>query len=284
MPLRLILAIAAIVVLVSSVFFVDQREKVLLLQVGKIKQANVEPGWQWKIPFLEEVKRFDGRILTFDAKPSRYLTGEKKNVIVDSFVLWRISDVATYYTSMSGDEERAKLRLSQIVKDGLRAEFGQRTIQQVVSDDRRAMVAGIIINANEDLNKFGIEVLDVRIKRIDLPTKVSDSVYRRMESERERVAKELRSQGAEAAEKIRSDADRQRTVILAAANQKSEEIRGSGEAQATKVYAEAYGKNEDFYALYRRLTAYQKVFSGNDTLVLDPSGDFFKKFADPTAN
>jgi len=279
MNIIIFLCFLALITAMTSVFFVDQRERVLLLRLGQIERSDFQPGIHFKIPFVNEVRRFDGRVLSFDATPSRYLTGEKKNVIVDSFILWRIADVAAYYTSMGGIEDRAQLRLSQIIKDGLRGEFGKRTIQQLVSGDRTTMVNLIMSDANKTATKFGIEIVNVRIKRIDLPTEVSTSVYTRMEAERERVAKELRSQGAEEAEKIRSDADRQRTVILADAKRTAEELRGTGDAKATDTYAKAYGQNSDFYSFYRRLTAYQNVFSSDDVLVIEPKGEFFKNFS-----
>jgi membrane protease subunit HflC len=282
MPLILFLAALLFVTAVSSIFFVDEREKVILLRLGQIERSDFEPGLHFKIPFVNDVRRFEGREMALDAQPARYLTDEKKNVIVDSFVMWRISDVATYFTSMGGDEERAAQRLSQIIKDGLRAEFGRRSIQQVVSGDRVKMVEDILNDANRVAKGFGIAISNIRIKRIDLPSEVSSSVYTRMEAERERVAKELRSQGAEEGEKIRSDADRQRTVILADARRQAEQIRGEGDARATEVYADAYGKNEEFYSLYRRLTAYQNIFRGDDMLVIEPTGDFFERFNDST--
>ncbi|MEX1199973.1 MAG: protease modulator HflC [Methylophaga sp.] len=264
----------------ASVFFVDERERVILLKLGQIERADYESGLHFKIPFVNQVRRFDGRILSLDASPARYLTGEKKNVIVDSFILWRISDVAQYFRAMGGDEESAKLRLSQIIKDGLRAEFGRRSIQEVVSGDRDDMVAGLMAEANKTAEGFGIKIVNVRIKRIDLPQEVSASVFARMQAERERVAKDLRSRGAEEAEKIRSDADRQRTVILAEARRQAESLRGDGDATATEIYADAYGQNEDFYSLYRRLNAYQNIFQGDDLLVIEPKGDFFNRFGD----
>jgi membrane protease subunit HflC len=273
------LCLLTLITAMTSVFFVDQRQLVLLLRLGQIERSDFQPGIHFKIPFLNEVRRFDGRVLSFDATPSRYLTGEKKNVIVDSFILWRITDVSAYFTSMGGIEDRAQLRLSQIVKDGLRGEFGKRTIQQLVSGDRSTMVDLIISDANKTATKFGIEIVNVRIKRIDLPSEVSTSVYTRMEAERERVAKTLRSQGAEEAEKIRSDADRQRTIILADAKRTAEELRGMGDAKATDTYAKAYGQNSDFYSFYRRLTAYENVFTGDDMLVIEPKGEFFKNFS-----
>jgi membrane protease subunit HflC len=282
MTLILVLVILGLVTLSSSLFVVDERQKAVLLRLGQIEKADFEPGIHFKTPFVTNVRKFEAREMALDAQPARYLTGEKKNVIVDSFIVWRIDDVATYYTSMGGDEQRAALRLSQIIKDGLRAEFGRRTIQEVVSGDRVTMVKDILKEANRIAAGFGIAISNVRIKRIDLPSEVSTSVYTRMEAERERVAKELRSKGAEEAEKIRSDADRQRAVILAEARREAEEIRGQGDATATEVYADAFGQNEDFYSLYRRLTAYQNIFQGDDMLVIEPTGDFFERFNDST--
>lgn len=282
MTLILVLVALVLITLSSSLFVVDQRQKAIMLRLGQIERSDFEPGLHFKIPFVNEVRKFEAREMALDAQPARYLTGEKKNVIVDSFIIWRIEDVATYYTSMGGDEARAALRLSQIIKDGLRAEFGRRTIQEVVSGDRVKMVEDILKDANRVASNFGIAISNIRIKRIDLPSEVSTSVYTRMEAERERVAKELRSQGAEEAEKIRSDAERQRAVILAEANKKAEEIRGEGDARATEIYAEAFGQNEEFYSLYRRLGAYKNIFQGDDMLVIEPTGDFFERFNDST--
>lgn len=273
-------AVLILITLSSSIFFVDERQRALLLRLGQIERADYEAGIHFKIPFVNEVRRFDGRILSLDLTPARYLTGEQKNVIVDSFILWRISDVSSYFTSMGGDEENARLRLSQIIKDGLRAEFGRRSIQEVVSGDRNELVSGILTDANETAAGYGVEIVNVRIKRIDLPSEVSSSVYSRMQAERERVAKDLRSRGAEVAEKIRSDADRQRTVILAEARRQAEILRGEGDATASEVYADAYSQNEDFYGLYRRLNAYQNIFQGDDMLVIEPKGEFFNRFGD----
>ena len=275
------LGLLAFILISSSVFFVDQRERVLLLRLGKIERSDYMAGIHFKVPFVNEIRRFDGRILTLDETPTRFLTGEKKNVQVDSFILWHISDPSKYFTSVAGNEERAKQRLSQIVKDGLRAEFGKRSIQELVSGDRISMIDTILINANKTAAEFGIEIVNVRIKRIDLPFEVSSSVYTRMEAERERVAKELRSQGAEDAEKIRSDADRQRTILLAEARKTAEQLRGNGDAEASNTYAKAYSQNSDFYSFYRRLTAYQNVFKGNDMLVIEPKGEFFNLFSTP---
>lgn len=276
------LAIAAFIIVSSSIFFVEEREKAILLRLGQIERADYEPGIHFKIPFVNNVKFFDGRILTLDATPARYLTGEKKNVSVDSFVLWRIADVATYFESMGGNEARAQSRIAQIVKDGLRGEFGKRTIKQLVSGDRVSLVSEMMLSANATAKDFGIEIVNVRIKRIDLPSEVSSSVYTRMEAERERVASELRSQGAEESEKIRSDADRQRTIILADSRREAEILRGEGDATSTEVYAKAYEQNAEFYSLYRRLNAYKNVFNGNDMLVIEPKGEFFNQFDSPT--
>ena len=276
------LAIAAFIIVSSSIFFVEEREKAILLRLGQIERADYQPGIHFKIPFVNNVKFFDGRILTLDATPARYLTGEKKNVSVDSFVLWRIDDVATYFESMGGNEARAQSRIAQIVKDGLRGEFGKRTIKQLVSGDRVSLVSEMMLSANAIAKDFGIEIVNVRIKRIDLPSEVSSSVYTRMEAERERVASELRSQGAEESEQIRSDADRQRTIILADSRRGAEILRGEGDATSTEVYAKAYEQNAEFYSLYRRLNAYKNVFNGNDMLVIEPKGEFFTQFDSTT--
>jgi len=276
------MALAAFIIVSSAIFFVEEREKVILLRLGQIERADYEPGIHFKVPFVNNVKRFDSRILTLDATPARYLTGEKKNVSVDSFILLRIDNEAVYYRSMGGDEARAQSRISQIIKDGLRGEFGKRTIQEVVSGDRTSMVSQMMSDANKVATKFGIEIVSVRIKRIDLPSEVSSSVYTRMEAERERVAKELRSQGAEEAEKIRSDADRRRTILLADANREAEVLRGNGDASSTNIYAKAYQQNSKFYSLYRRLTAYENIFDSDDMLVIEPKGEFFNHFKKST--
>lgn len=264
-----------------SLFTVQQWQRALVLQFGEVQREITTPGLYMKIPFINTVYYFDGRILSLDAEPERYLTSEKKNVIVDSFVKWRIADVKRYYTAVGGDETAANVRLLQIIKDGLRGEFGKRTIQDVVSGERTQIMAVLSTEASKVAQGFGIEVVDMRIKRIDLPREVSSSVYRRMEAERERVAKELRSRGAEAAERIRADADRQREVILAEAFRDAELVRGEGDAVATDIYARAYGRNQDFFNFYRTLSAYRTTFkNGNDILVLSPNTPFFRFFQD----
>jgi membrane protease subunit HflC len=264
-----------------SFFVVDQRELAIKFRLGEFDRADYTPGIYFKIPFINNVRKFDGRILTLDAQPERYLTFEKKNVIVDSFIKWRIADVSNYYKTMGGDERRAEQRLAQVIKNGLRDEFGKRTIQEAISGERAEIMKVITAQIEEQAKQFGIEVVDVRIKRIELPPEVSGSVYQRMEAERSRVAKELRSQGAEAAERIRADADRQRTVILAEAYRDAERLRGEGDAKASDIYAKAYSKDPKFYEFYRSLSAYKNVFSNQgDVLVLDPNSEFFKYFKD----
>ncbi|RKZ81912.1 MAG: protease modulator HflC, partial [Gammaproteobacteria bacterium] len=251
------LVLLAVIVISSSVFFVDQRERVLLLRLGQIEDANYKAGIHFKIPFVDEVRRFDGRILTLDARAESYLTGEKKNLLVDSFILWRVADVSVYYTAMGGDINRASSRLFHIVDNGLRDAFATRSVKDVVAGDREQMVSVILDETNESAKEFGIEVVNIRIKRIDFPSDINTRVFERMESERQREAKELRAQGAEAAEKITSGADKQRVIILAESQQKAEEIRGNGDAEATDIYAKAYSQDSEFYAFYRRLLAYK---------------------------
>ncbi len=270
------------IVLSASIFTVHEREKVIVLRLGTISGSNFEPGLHFKIPFVESVEKFDGRVITLDAQPERYLTAEKKNVIVDAFVKWRITDEKAYFVSMGGNQLRANERLSEIVKQELRDQFGRRTIRDVVSGEREAVMDILTVNTNRAISDFGIAVVDLRIKRIDLPEEVSSSVYRRMEAERARVAKDLRSKGAEAAEKIRADADRQRTVLLAEAYGDAERVRGEGDARAADIYAKAYTQDAEFYAFYRSLLAYKASFNkGGNMMVLEPNTDFFKYFKDP---
>jgi membrane protease subunit HflC len=278
--LYIFLTVLIVILLNMSIFFVDQRERVLLLQFGKIERADYEPGLHFKLPFFENIKRFDGRVLTLDVRPEQYITGGKEKLLVDSFILWKIDDVATYFTAMGGDKTRAGSRIFNIVNNALRDEFANRSVQEVVAGDRTAMVADILAKTNKVVESFGIQLVNIRIKRIDFPSEINERVFARMKSESERIAKETRAQGAEKAEEIRSDADRQRTVILAEANRESEVLRGNGDAEATDTYAKAYGQNKEFYSLYRRLTAYQKVFTADDMLVIEPKGEFFSNFSD----
>lgn len=275
--LGLIGGLVGVVVLSMSTFTVDQREKAIMFQLGEIVNDEFEPGLHFMIPLMNSVRKFDGRIQAADAPPERFLTSEKKNVVVDSFVKWQIKDVSRFYTATGGNVERTNLRLFQIVKDGLRDEFAKRTIQDIIAGERKNIVQTLTVRANKQAEELGIHVVQVRIKRIDLPAEVSASVFQRMEAERQRVAKELRSQGAEAAERIRADADRQRTVILADAFRDAERLRGEGDAKASAIYGQAYGKNPEFYSFYRSMDAYTKSFSSkDDVLVLDPNSAFFR--------
>ena len=266
----------------ASLFTVNETQRAILLKLGKIERTDFEPGLYFKIPFINNVRKFDSRVLTMDAAPETFLTVEKKNVVVDAFVKWRIDDVAKYFTVLGGDERRANVRISQIIKDGLREEFARRTIQEVISGERSAIMEIATVTAGKKSQEFGVEVIDVRIKRIDLKGEISDSVYDRMEAERTRVANDFRSKGAEQAERIRADADRQRTVILAEAYRDAEQLRGKGDAQASEIYAKAYQKDAEFYSFYRSLLAYKESFSDKkDIMVIQPDADFFRYFGDP---
>ena len=278
--LILILVAVAILVGMSMIFIVDERQLAIKFKFGEIVEANYEPGLHFKAPWpINNVRKFDKRILTLDTRPERFLTGEKKNVSVDFFVKWRIRDPALYYTSFMGDERQAGLRLLQIVNNGLQLEFDQRTIKQVVSDDRSVMMDNLTVAANREVEPFGIEIVDARIKQIELPEEVRSSVYARMRAERERIAKEFRAQGQEAAKEIEAVADRERTVLLAEARRDAEITRGEGDARATEIYAEAFGKDEEFYAFYRSMNAYREALANQgDMLVLEPDTDFFKYF------
>jgi modulator of FtsH protease HflC len=278
-----ILLVGALVLLIGSalaLFVVDQRQNAIVFRLGEVVDIKKAPGLYFKIPLLDNVRYFDVRILTIDsAEPERFLTSEKKNVLVDLFVKWRITDVRQYFISVQGNESFAQTRLLQTINDGLRAEFGNRTVHDVVSGERDKIMNLMREKANEDAQKIGVEVLDVRLKRVDLPQEVSVDVYRRMEAERKRVANELRSTGAAESEKIRADADRQREVIVAQAYREAQRIKGEGDAKATAIHARAYEQNPEFYAFYRSLEAYKSSFRGrNDVLVLDPTSDFFKYF------
>jgi membrane protease subunit HflC len=278
--LFILVALAVVVIGISaSAFTVKEWERAILFQFGEVVRTDFTPGLHFKIPVFNTVKKFDGRIMTLDAEPERYLTAEKKNLIVDAFVKWRIDDIKQYYTSMGGDVDRTNVRLSQIIKDSLRAEFGKRTIQEVVSGERKEVMEVLAVNTDAQAKNFGIRIIDVRVKRIDLPEDISTSVYGRMEAERARVAKDLRSRGAEAAERIRADADRQRTVTVAEAYREAEEIRGEGDAKAADIYAAAFKKDPEFFAFYRSVNAYKESFRDRgDVLLLSPDNDFFRYF------
>jgi modulator of FtsH protease HflC len=263
----------------NSLFVVKESETGVVFRLGEIVKSDLQAGLHLKTPFINNVRMFDQRIQTLDATPERYLTGELKNLEVDSYVKWRVSNAERFYTSMGGDYNLANQRLSQIIKDGLRSQFGSRTVEDVISGDRVQIAEIITREAGREAQQFGIQIVDVRLKRIDLPRDISESVYRRMEAERQRVAADLRSLGAEAAERIRADADRQRTVIIANAFREAEETRGQGDAQAANVFATAYGADKEFFSFYQSLNAYQQSFSSkSDMIILDPNTDFFKHF------
>jgi membrane protease subunit HflC len=274
--------VVALLLVSFSAFTVDQREHALVFRLGKIVAVKKEPGLYFKVPLVDNVRYFDNRILTLDsADTDRFITSEKKNVLVDSFVKWRIIDPEKYYVSVRGDELQAERRLAQTVNDGLRAEFGKRTINDVVSGERSKIMDILRERADRDSRQIGIQVLDVRLRRVDLPQEVSESVYQRMEAERKRVANELRSEGAGAAEKIRADADKQREIIIAEAFMEAQRVKGAGDATASEIYAKAYSKNPEFYAFYRSLEAYRNSFSEkSDVLVLEPNSEFFKYMRD----
>ena len=272
------LSLIAVIIISQSIYVVSEIERAVKLRFGEIVEFDVQPGLHFKWPIVNSVKYFDGRILTLDAVPQRYLTSEKKALMVDSFIKWRIKDVAKYFTTTGGDEERAKRLLSQRVDTGLRNEFGVRTVKEVVSGERDQLMNSLATSLDKIAQQeLGVEVIDLRVKKIDLPSEVSDSVYNRMRTERERLARELRAQGNEVAEKIRATADKDKTIILADAYREAEETRGSGDAKATATYAEAYTKDPEFYDFTRSLKAYQATFqSKGDILLIDPDSDFFK--------
>ncbi len=285
LSLFLIGLLVVLVVLSASMFTVDQRQNALVFQLGEVVSVKTKPGLYFKLPLVQNVRYFDTRILTLDSSdPERFITSEKKNVLVDSFIKWRVIDARQFYVSVGGDETRAQIRLNQTVNDGLRAEFGKRTINEVVSGRREEIMNIIRTKADSDARKIGVQVVDVRIKRVDLPESVSENVYRRMEAERKQVANELRSTGAAEAEKIKADADKQKDVIVAEAYRDAQGVKGEGDARASTLYAAAYGKNAEFYAFYRSMQAYRESFKNkSDVMVLDPSADFFKYLKNPRA-
>jgi len=271
-------AAALVVVLALSLFTVDQRQFAVVQQLGEVKSVITEPGLNFKWPLIQNVRFFDRRILTLDTpEPERFITSEKKNVLVDSYVKWRIVDPKLYYISVGGDESRARTRLTQTVNAGLREEFGKRTVHDVVSGERDKIMDDMREKADQDARKIGVQIVDVRLKRVELPQEVSESVYRRMEAERKRVANELRSQGAAEAEKIRADADRQREILVAEAYRDAQKIKGEGDAKAANIYGQAFGQNPEFFAFYRSMEAYRASFKAkSDVMVLEPNSDFFK--------
>ena len=268
-----------VVIGVFSIFTVEQWQKAILFQLGKVVSSDYEAGLQFKIPVIQNVEKFDARLQTLESDPELYLTSEKKNVLVDSFVLWRVKNVESFYTATGGSIARAGARLGEFVRKGLKDEFGKRTIQEVVSGKRADIMDILTVTANAQAEPFGIEIVDVRVKRIDLPTEVSTSVYQRMQAERQRVARDFRSRGEEEAKRIRARAEREREVIRAAAERDAQRVRGEGDGQAAETYAKAYGEDAEFYAFYRSLGAYRASFdSPSDVILLGPDNDFFRYF------
>ncbi len=276
---NLLLVVAALGVLLvrMTLFTVDEREHAVKFRFGEIVKSDYEPGLHFKIPFVNTISKYPDRILNYSESQERFLTGEKKNLIVDYFITWRITDPAQYYRSARGDELFAQQRLSAIIREGIKAEFSQRTVVEVVSAERSEIMAQMLVQAKQRAPEIGIEVIDVRVMRIELSDEVSDSVYARMQQERFRVASQLRAEGSEDAERIRADADRQRTIILAEAYREAEIMRGEGDARAAETYAEAYTQNPEFYAFYRSMAAYREsIGREQDVLVLSPNSDFFR--------
>jgi modulator of FtsH protease HflC len=278
-------AIALVVVLLlgMSVYTVDQRKAAIKFQLGEVIAVQTKPGLYLLVPFLQNVRLYDTRIQTMEARdPERYLTSENRNVLVDSFVKWRVDDVKLYYVSVRGDPIQAEARMAQTVNDALRAEFAKRTVHEVVSGERDKIMSVVTRRVDEDLKRIGVHVEDVRLKRVDFVPEISSDVYRRMESERKRVANELRATGQAEGEKIKADADRQRQVIVAEAYRDAQRVKGEGDAQASRIYAEAFGKNPEFFSFYRSLEAYRQSLRGKgDVMVLDPNSEFFKYLKSP---
>jgi len=270
----------------SAIYIVDERQQAILFQLGEVIDVKTEPGLYFKIPVAQNVRYFEKRILTMDTEePERFITSEKKNVLVDLFVKWRIIDVKQYYISVRGDESLAQTRLAQTINASLRDEFGNRTVHDVVSGERDVIMEIMRQKADSDARSIGVEVVDVRLKRVDLPQEVSESVYRRMEAERKRVANELRSTGAAESEKIRADADKQREIILAEAYREAQKTMGDGDSQASATYAAAFQKDPEFYAFWRSIDAYKQSFKNkSDMMVLEPTSDFFKYLKNPAVS
>jgi len=279
-----IIAAVVLVLLLASgtLFTVDQRQNAIVFQLGEVKEVVTRAGLHFKWPLIQNVQVFDMRILTFDdAEPQRFLTSGNRPVLVDSFVKWRISDVNLYYISVQGDELRAMTRIRQTIAGSLREEFGVRTLHDVVSGQREDIMSRVRTKTDLDLKRIGVEVVDVRLKRVDLPQEVSESVFGRMQAERKRIANELRSTGGAEAERVRADADRQREIITAEAYRDAQRIKGEGDAKASAIYANAFSQNPEFYAFYRSMEAYRLAFRGkNDLLLLEPTSDFFRYLKD----
>ncbi|MBX2879879.1 MAG: protease modulator HflC [Granulosicoccus sp.] len=281
-PLILIGAALLLLLASSLVFQVDEREKAIKLFLGEITRSDYEPGLHFKMPLLERVYKFDSRILTLDSEPQRFLTNEKKNVIVDSFVKWKIADPGTFYVRLGGMQSRANNRLIQFVNKGVKDAFGRRSVQEVVASARSTLRQEIQQSVNAQAANLGIDIIDVRFKKVELPEDVRASVYQRMEKEREKIASEIRSEGDEQSKIIRAAADRRREELLATAYAQAEQTRGNGDADSARIYAEAYTKDPEFYSLYRSLNAYRNAFDGGgNVLLLKPDSEFFRYFNNP---
>ncbi len=279
----LVATVVALLILSMSVYTVDQRKAAIKFQLGEVVSMQTDPGLYFMVPILQNVRLYDTRIQTLDTKDAeRFLTSENKNVLVDSFVKWRVTDVRQYYVSVRGDSMAAEARIMQTVNDALRAEFAKRTVHDVVSGEREKIMSTVADKVDKDVKNIGVEVVDVRLKRVDLVPEISSDVFRRMESERKRVANELRSTGSAEGEKIKADADRQKQIIVAEAYRDAQRIKGEGDAQAARIYAEAYGRNAEFYSFYRSLEAYRAALRNkSDVMVLEPSSEFFKYLKNP---
>jgi membrane protease subunit HflC len=279
----LVALVVALLALSMSVYTVDQRKAAIKFQLGEVVSLQTEPGLYFLVPVLQNVRLYDTRIQTYDSKEAeRFLTSENKNVLVDSFVKWKVIDVRQYYVSVRGDSMAAESRISQTVNDALRAEFAKRTVHDAVSGEREKIMATVADKVDKDVRGIGVEVVDVRLKRVDLVPEISADVYGRMGSERKRVANELRATGQAEGEKIKADADRQRQVIVAEAYRDAQRIKGEGDAQAARIYAEAFGRNPEFFSFYRSMEAYrQSLRSKSDVMLLEPSSDFFKYLKSP---
>ncbi len=276
-----VVLILAAVVISMSTFVVHERELAIKFKLGEIVESDYEPGLYFQIPIINNVRKFDSRILTMDTPSERFLTAEKKNVIVNSFVKWKIADPKTFYTATAGDERQAIARMASIVNNELKGQIASKTMREVISGERATIMQQVTDNAGIKVKDLGIELVDVRVKKVELPEEVSNTVYRRMATERQTVAREFRSRGEEQAKQIRANADRQREEILAEAYRKSEQIRGEGDATSAKTYADSFNQDKDFYSFYRSLKAYDTSFGNNgDMIVLSPDSDFFKFFKD----
>ncbi|SEL39210.1 protease modulator HflC [Ectothiorhodospira marina] len=277
----IVIAVAA-VILALSTYTVDERERVIIFSLGEIKRVDPEPGLHLKFPIVNNVRKFDARVLTLDIPPDRFLTSEAKNVIVDFYAKWRIDDVSQFFRATRGDERNAEDRLAQILRDAMRNEFAKYTLAEVVSDDRITIMGAVRQQALDTAAELGVVLVDVRIRRMDLPDEVSESVFARMRAERERIAQDFRARGREEGERIRARADRERTVIIANAYRDAEEIRGEGDAGSAAIYADAYTQDEEFFSFYRSLLAYRNTMSGQENVfVLEPDSNFFRYFKDP---